>query len=71
MPAPALPDLSLVPTDDLIEKLANRSDGLVIAFECTLSNRETEIHTKHAGSMSLAIGLTERLRARLTRLASD
>ncbi len=57
-------DLDPVSTDDLIAELAARCDGMIIAME--------QDHGPHSGtlmewrgSLSLGIGLAERMRARL------
>lgn len=57
-------DLDLVATDDLISELAARCDGMIICME--------QDHGPHSGtlmewrgSLTLAIGLAERMRGRL------
>ena len=62
-------DLSFVTTDQLIEELMDRHDGLVIAREVQsdAKGEQTECFYDFSGGVSRAIGLTERLKRHLLR----
>jgi hypothetical protein len=64
-------NLELVPTETLIEELMDRHDAMLIVREKEPTNQEQETLFDIDGGVSRAIGMAERVKAKLMRMAAD
>lgn len=67
--APKQSDLEWVETDALVNELANRSNGVVVAFQ--LKSSEQQINIIHNGNIFFCLGLARALFKDLDNATSD
>jgi len=60
------PDLSLVPTDTLIDEIARRADAAIVAFQ-RADRRATFATFRYVGGFSACLGLVTRFQHRMIR----